>query len=100
MIIECINCAKKFDVNSELIPSIGRTIQCGSCNHVWFFNKNDQILKKIQKPKTKIDKLAPEPQEISKNTRWYTNVYLNVYIIVISSLYCDRYIHAYFHYWF
>ena len=38
MIIECINCSKKFDVNSELIPSEGRTIQCGSCNHVWFFN--------------------------------------------------------------
>ena len=40
MIIECINCSKKFDVNSELIPSEGRTIQCGSCNHVWFFNQS------------------------------------------------------------
>ena len=38
MIIECINCNKVFDVNSELIPSKGRTIQCGSCNHVWFYN--------------------------------------------------------------
>ena len=41
MIIKCINCAKKFDVNSELIPSEGRTIQCGSCNHIWFFKKED-----------------------------------------------------------
>ena len=41
MIIECINCGKKFDVNSELIPSEGRTIQCGSCNHIWFFKKKD-----------------------------------------------------------
>ena len=40
MIIICINCSKKFDVNSDQIPSEGRTIQCGSCNHVWFFNKN------------------------------------------------------------
>ena len=40
MIIVCINCNKKFDVNSDLIPDEGRTIQCGSCNHVWFFNKN------------------------------------------------------------
>ena len=40
MIIECINCSKIFDVNSDLIPSTGRTIQCGSCNHVWFFNPN------------------------------------------------------------
>ena len=41
MIIECINCSKKFDVNSDLIPENGRTIQCGSCNHVWFYKKND-----------------------------------------------------------
>ncbi len=40
MIIVCVNCNKKFDVNSDLIPDEGRTIQCGSCNHVWFFNKN------------------------------------------------------------
>jgi len=46
MIIQCINCNKKFNVNSDLIPSTGRNIQCGSCNHVWFFN-NDQIDRKI-----------------------------------------------------
>ena len=43
MIIECINCNKKFEVNSELIPKEGRNIQCGSCNHLWFFDKNNQI---------------------------------------------------------
>ena len=42
MIIECINCNKKFQVNSELIPKDGRTIQCGSCDHVWFFKKKKQ----------------------------------------------------------
>ena len=42
MIISCINCLKKFEVNSELIPTEGRTIQCGSCNHTWFFNKKNQ----------------------------------------------------------
>ena len=42
MIIECVNCYKKFEVNSDLIPDDGRTIQCGSCNHTWFFNKNSQ----------------------------------------------------------
>ena len=44
MIIECINCSKIFEVNAELIPSSGRTIQCGSCNHVWFY-KHDASLK-------------------------------------------------------
>ena len=42
MIIECINCSKKFSVNSELIPLEGRTIQCGSCDHIWFFKKNNE----------------------------------------------------------
>ena len=46
MIIECVNCNKKFEVNSELIPRTGRTIQCGSCNHTWFF-KSPQITKKL-----------------------------------------------------
>ena len=43
MIIECINCSKKFKVNADLIPSEGRNIQCGSCNHIWFFKKDNQI---------------------------------------------------------
>ena len=54
MIIECSNCNKKFDVNSELIPSTGRTIQCGSCNHIWFFNPSFQ--KSIKDAETKIFK--------------------------------------------
>ena len=27
---------------SDLIPSEGRTIQCGSCNHVWFYKKDQE----------------------------------------------------------
>ena len=42
MIIECVNCSKKFKLNSDLIPEKGRTIQCGSCNHIWFFNPSAQ----------------------------------------------------------
>ncbi len=53
MIIQCVNCSKKFAVDSDLIPSAGRTIQCGSCNHVWFFKKGQesQHLKTELKPK-------------------------------------------------
>jgi len=36
MIIECINCNKKFEVDPNLIPEKGRSIQCGSCGHKWF----------------------------------------------------------------
>ena len=40
MIIECINCNKKFEVNPDLIPEKGRSIQCGSCSHKWFYKKD------------------------------------------------------------
>ena len=39
MIIQCVNCNKKFEVSSHLIPDSGRNIQCGSCNHTWFYKK-------------------------------------------------------------
>ena len=37
MIIQCVNCNKNFEVDSSLIPAEGRNIQCGSCNHIWFY---------------------------------------------------------------
>ena len=42
MIIECLNCNKKFNVVDELIPEGGRLIQCGSCDHSWHY-KNENI---------------------------------------------------------
>ena len=56
MIIKCVNCDKKFNVNSELIPNEGRTIQCGSCNHVWFYKKKQK------------NQFQPTKSETKKNT--------------------------------
>ena len=39
MIIICISCNKKFDIDSNLIPEKGRLLQCNGCNHKWFFKK-------------------------------------------------------------
>ena len=39
MIITCINCNKKFDIDSNLISDKGRLLQCASCDHKWFFKK-------------------------------------------------------------
>ena len=39
MIITCNNCNKKFDIDSNLIPDKGRSLQCASCDHKWFFKK-------------------------------------------------------------
>ena len=40
MIIDCPICYKKFDIDKNLIPINGRLLQCGSCNHKWFFKLN------------------------------------------------------------
>ena len=37
MIINCPNCDKKFEIDKKLILPDGRLLQCGSCNHKWFF---------------------------------------------------------------
>jgi predicted Zn finger-like uncharacterized protein len=57
MIIDCIKCTKKFEVNASLIPDNGRTIQCGSCNHIWFYKlkieqSKNEIKPEITKPKS------------------------------------------------
>ncbi len=57
MIIECINCNKVFEINSELIPENGRTIQCGSCNHVWFYNPKISNFKIEKNQVTEINNL-------------------------------------------
>ena len=54
MIIECICGKKKFEVNSDLIPSTGRLIQCGSCEKVWFFDPNKESLKINEELETNI----------------------------------------------
>ena len=66
MIIECISCYKKFSVNSDLIPFEGRTIQCGSCNHIWFFKKEDEY--KVDDKKVTISMDIDTKSQISKDT--------------------------------
>ncbi len=48
MIITCPNCNKQFKIDNSLIPNEGRDLQCGSCNHVWFYKieeENNDVLK-------------------------------------------------------
>ena len=42
MIITCPNCNKQFKIDNSLIPDEGRDLQCGSCNHVWFFKNEEE----------------------------------------------------------
>ena len=43
MIITCPCGEKKFEIDAALIPNEGRTLKCGSCDHVWFYKKEEQI---------------------------------------------------------
>ena len=74
MIIECVNCSKKFSVNADLIPSAGRTIQCGSCNHVWFYKKDQNISKKSQTPELLITETFPIPSTSENKKKTQKNL--------------------------
>ncbi len=80
MIITCPNCNKQFQIDNSLIPDDGRDLQCGSCNHIWFYNiqeKNNDVLELKQeiisedietKTENKEDKIEEkkQPEEIIK----------------------------------
>ena len=80
MIITCPNCNKQFKIDNSLIPDEGRDLQCGSCNHIWFYNiqeKNNEVLElkqevisedietKAENKENKIDE-KQQPEEIIK----------------------------------
>ena len=48
MIITCPSCKKKFNIDINLIPYEGRDLQCGSCDHVWFYKKQNPISETLQ----------------------------------------------------
>ena len=75
MIITCPNCNKQFKIDNSLIPDEGRDLQCGSCNHIWFYNiqeKNNEVLELKQeiisedietKAENKEDKIEEKKQQ-------------------------------------
>jgi len=68
MIITCINCNKKFNIDEKLIPENGRLLQCSSCNHKWHYtnqNKNDEIVENIKISKNTINILDEKDKNIS-----------------------------------
>ena len=80
MIITCPNCNKQFKIDNSLIPDEGRDLQCGSCNHIWFYNiqeesnealelKNEIISEDVEtKTENNEDKIEEkqQPEEIIK----------------------------------
>ena len=75
MIITCPNCNKQFKIDNSLIPVEGRDLQCGSCNHIWFYKideENNEILKLneetiIKNIETKEKKITPKKDKTEIN---------------------------------
>ncbi len=93
MIITCENCNKKFEINDDLIPKRGRLLQCGSCDHQWFFKT--VIKDKISSLEPSVDlSNAQEIQEIQIKKVKQTNPiikakqlnYYKIFIVFIISI--------------
>ena len=66
MIITCPNCNKQFKIDNSLIPDEGRNLQCGLCNHVWFYKieeKKSEILKLKEETVTNVIETKSENKE-------------------------------------
>ena len=68
MIIACPCGKKKFEVNSSLIPSEGKMLQCGTCSEKWFFKKE----------------IKKEPKILHKNHFLFVKN-LNIYLVKLSA---------------
>ncbi len=105
MIISCDQCHKKFEIDSNLIPKDGRLLECGSCNHKWFYkqdikDKTEEIiiepqLKNIEEENidpiqtniSQIDELdtSSKKKEIIENKKIKKIGVLNIIIVFIIS---------------
>jgi predicted Zn finger-like uncharacterized protein len=70
MIITCPSCNKIFKIEDTLIPSKGRNLQCGSCNHNWFYKIENKTAEPL-KLEENIDKKVVEATE--NNVSNYNN---------------------------
>ena len=88
MIIDCPVCNKKFDIDQDLIPTDGRLLQCGSCNHKWFFKLNINEKKPKEeikiKPKKDFNINVESTDKNLKKEKKNIN-YLNIILVLIIS---------------
>ena len=73
MIVACPNCKKRFQIDPTLVPVEGRDLQCGVCEHVWFYKIEKETTSPLTLNENLIDKksedisLKKETQKISEN---------------------------------
>tara|TARA_B100001027_G_scaffold7688_1_gene4875 strand:- start:392 stop:886 length:495 start_codon:yes stop_codon:yes gene_type:complete len=64
MIITCPSCKKKFNIDTNLIPIEGRDLQCGSCEHIWFYKKKNHTSESV--PVKNKDTAIKENEDINE----------------------------------
>ncbi|MDA9753171.1 zinc-ribbon domain-containing protein [Candidatus Pelagibacter sp.] len=80
MIISCPSCAKKFEVDANLIPENGRLLKCGTCSHTWFFINNkfkdniDLNINPIQASINEENIKKPSEKKLKKTKKTYIDL--------------------------
>ena len=64
MIITCPSCNKKFKIEDALIPSKGRNLQCGSCNHNWFYKIENKTVEPLKLEINIQEKIEPSDDNV------------------------------------
>ena len=67
MIIECPCKKKKFNIDINLIPAEGRNLQCGSCDRVWFYKRQDPIPESPQINEDIVIKETEDSENLNKD---------------------------------
>ena len=68
MHIECTNCKKTFQIDEKLIPDKGRLLQCGKCDHQWFYNK-ENFNETIEKQEVNLKQSVDEDNNLEKQIK-------------------------------
>ncbi len=75
MIVSCEKCTKNYNIQDDLITEKGRLLQCGSCNHKWFYKLPPQktsskkpTITDLKNEKTIIDEKEKIIEEIVKSS--------------------------------
>ena len=75
MIIQCVNCNKKFEIQDKLIPDDGRLLECGSCAHQWHYTP----ITKLELTDEVQIKDEPTEQLIVKKTKKKSKIIKKIY---------------------
>ena len=75
MIIQCVNCNKKFEIQDKLISDDGRLLECGSCAHQWHYRP----IAKLELTDEVQIKDEPTEQLIVKKTKKKSKIIEKIY---------------------